>query len=148
VHDENAEALGGVAGHAWLFGRAADVLALALAWAGRGEGPEALDRRTRSVFSTRQAHPCGSTRALGWDTNAEPARGGVPGPRFGPEWFGHTGYTGGALWLREGGDVLLCLCHRTWPRRPSQELGSRAIQAFRKDLYEELARCLPALTRP
>jgi CubicO group peptidase (beta-lactamase class C family) len=36
VHDENAEAMGGVAGHAGLFGTAADLARYAAAWAGNG----------------------------------------------------------------------------------------------------------------
>ncbi len=41
VHDENAEALGGVAGHAGLFGTAADLSQYAAAWAAGGPGPAA-----------------------------------------------------------------------------------------------------------
>src|SRR5690606_21575141 len=69
VHDDNAYAMGGVAGHAGLFASARDVdtilCRLRACWQGRDEFlPAALVRE----FWTRDPAVAGSTWALGWDT--------------------------------------------------------------------------------
>ena len=109
VHDPNASAMGGVAGHAGLFGTADDVMTFALAlldvWHGRSEvWPQALLRE----FTRRQDLPKGSDWALGWDT---PTAGvSSSGKYFSPQSVGHLGFTGTSLWMdleREAVVVLL-----------------------------------------
>ncbi len=98
VHDPNAWAMGGVAGHAGLFSTADDVMSFALAlldaWHGRGD---ALPRETLREFTRRQQLPPGSDWALGWDT---PTRGtSSSGQHFGERSIGHLGFTGTSLWI-------------------------------------------------
>jgi CubicO group peptidase (beta-lactamase class C family) len=86
VHDENAAALGGVAGHAGLFGTAADLARYAAAWA-RGDWPrEALRCQTEGL---------GGRRGLGWGLR------GDTWDNMGDGWpasgAGHTGFTGTSL---------------------------------------------------
>lgn len=113
VHDENAEALGGVAGHAGLFGTAADLGRYATAWATAGSGPaaalglpgwlraEALRCQTEGMPGTSRpgsadpTRPDADRRGLGW---------GLRGDRWdnmGDGWpfsgAGHTGFTGTSL---------------------------------------------------
>jgi len=60
VHDENAEALGGVAGHAGLFGTAADLSRYAAAWVGwRGRGQQSAGwwGRSQSLLGNRRGLP-------------------------------------------------------------------------------------------
>ncbi len=98
VHDPNAWAMGGVAGHAGLFATAADVGRFAQAvldvWHGRSE---ALPRDTLLEFTRRQELPPGSGWALGWDTPTLPASSS--GRYFGPRSIGHLGFTGTSLWI-------------------------------------------------
>jgi CubicO group peptidase (beta-lactamase class C family) len=121
VHDENCWALGGVAGHAGLFGTAAGVGAFArsmlCARLGRGE-PIALPE-TVAAFTERQPEP-GSTRALGWDTMAPTSSCGT---RMSPAAFGHTGFTGTSLWIdpAAGFEVVL-LTNRVHPSREGDEI--------------------------
>jgi CubicO group peptidase (beta-lactamase class C family) len=91
VHDENAEALGGVAGHAGLFGTAADLARYAAAWAGNGSPTEGL----RAEALRCQTEGLGGRRGLGW---------GLRGDKYdnmGDGWpatgAGHTGFTGTSL---------------------------------------------------
>jgi len=66
VHDEKSAWLGGIAGHAGLFGTAPDLLTF-------GEWILALRRggdRAALEFTRRQEVVTGSSRALGWDTPA------------------------------------------------------------------------------
>jgi CubicO group peptidase (beta-lactamase class C family) len=94
VHDENARAMGGVAGHAGLFGTAEAVLELSqqlvLAWHGWRRGV-LLPETVRLLFAARTGIP-GSTRTLGWD------RPSLEGSSTGGRWpltsVGHLGFTG------------------------------------------------------
>jgi CubicO group peptidase (beta-lactamase class C family) len=98
VHDPNASAMGGVAGHAGLFSSAGDVMAFAQhfldAWHGRSEVlPQARVRE----FSERQNLPESSDWALGWDTPTE--GGSSSGQHFSPASVGHLGFTGTSVWI-------------------------------------------------
>ena len=93
VHDENAFALGGVAGHAGLFSTADDlsVFAQMLLDDGTYDGVRIVADSTVALF-TRRADV--GTRALGWDTCD--GDGGC-GKHLSERAFGHTGFTGTAL---------------------------------------------------
>jgi CubicO group peptidase (beta-lactamase class C family) len=107
VHDENAEALGGVAGHAGLFGTAADLARYASAWAGdgapgasgwagwAGDGPPARALRAEALRDQTGGLGGGGRRGLGWGL-----RGDV-WDNMGDGWpasgAGHTGFTGTSL---------------------------------------------------
>ena len=99
VHDTYAAALGGVAGHAGLFGAASAVGAFArtVLRAARGDGsigPPFLPALVRQ-FVQRSAVP-GSSRALGWDTMLATSSCGT---RMSPSAFGHVGFTGTSMWI-------------------------------------------------
>jgi CubicO group peptidase (beta-lactamase class C family) len=68
VHDENAHALGGVAGHAGLFSTAGDLSVFATMMLNRGVymGTRIISDSTVDRFTARAA----GSRALGWDTCA------------------------------------------------------------------------------
>ena len=99
VHDNYAAAVGGVAGHAGLFGTA-DALgrfARAVLAAARGDRsheppftPALVGRMT-----TKSGVP-GSSRALGWDTMLPTSSCGT---ELSPAAFGHVGFTGTSLWI-------------------------------------------------
>jgi CubicO group peptidase (beta-lactamase class C family) len=99
VHDNYAAALGGVAGHAGLFGAASAVGAFARAVlrGARGDSggaapwtPDLMARFTRKS-AVRQ-----SSRALGWDTMLPTSSCGT---RMSASAFGHVGFTGTSLWI-------------------------------------------------
>jgi CubicO group peptidase (beta-lactamase class C family) len=151
VNDDNAWAMGGVAGHAGLFSTAADVARLGQEWldalSGRGR---ILDEVVASGFARRDATP-GSERALGWDT---PSAGGSSigssersstrsptrlgrGPLGA---IGHLGYTGCSLWIdRDLGLSCALLTNHVHPdgRRPAEILALR--QAFHDAVAEAVA---------
>jgi len=107
VHDSNAAALGGAAGHAGLFGTAEGVGAFARWWlrllAGDTSGgvaiPQALARRATS----RGTVP-GSSRGLGWDTMVPTSS---CGHHLSAQAFGHTGFTGTSLWIDPARDLYV-----------------------------------------
>ena len=88
VGDENASAMGGIAGHAGLFGDALSVARFAHCIL-RGGSPIFREETVR-LFTTRAALPAGTSRTLGWDTPSAPSQSGT---RFSPRSFGHLGYT-------------------------------------------------------
>jgi len=98
VHDPNASAMGGVAGHAGLFSTADDVMRFAQLFvdAYHGRNDSLPGDRVRE-FCEKQLLPESSDWALGWDT---PTRGSSSsGQHFSERSVGHLGFTGTSLWI-------------------------------------------------
>lgn len=118
VHDENAYALGGIVGHAGLFGTAGDLAIFAQMMLNRGEynGVRIIADSTVKLFTGRAT----KTRALGWEV-AEGQHGA--GDYFDEHAFGHTGYTGTSLWIDPDREMFVVLLtnrvHAAKVRRPS-----------------------------
>ena len=133
VHDENCRALGGIEGHAGLFGTAAETMAivrhLAAVHAG-GEGvvrPETVQR----FWADR-----GTRFTLGWDTPSEPSSSGRFTTRGAA--VGHLGFTGCSVWHDIARDVTVVLVsNRVHPTRENI-----AIRAYRPRLHDEVNRAL------
>ncbi len=121
VHDEKAAWLGGVAGHAGLFGSALDVLTFGEWLLARVTGGSGMARE----FVRRQEVVPGSTRALGWDT---PAPGNSAGTLLDSGSFGHTGFTGTSIWVDPSlGLVIVLLTNRVNPTRNNPRIGPLRI---------------------
>jgi CubicO group peptidase (beta-lactamase class C family) len=107
VHDENAFALDGVAGHSGLFGAAAGVGAFArvLLRARLGRKGPLVAPESVALFTARQPEP-GTSRALGWDTMLPTSSCGT---RMSADAFGHTGFTGTSLWIDPRSGVYVAL---------------------------------------
>lgn len=120
VHDENAWALGGAAGHAGLFGTAAAVGRFARGILASFHGDAALaGPATFEAFRTRSTVP-GSSRALGWDTMLPTSSCGT---RLSPDAIGHTGFTGTSLWIDPAADrYLVLLTNRVHPTRSNEAI--------------------------
>ena len=121
VHDENAWALGGVAGHSGLFGTAGAVGAVARhlmqILAGR---TGIVARQTLETFVARDATVPGSSRALGWDTML---RTSSCGSCLSARAFGHTGFTGTSLWIDPEQNVyVVLLTNRVHPTRANDRI--------------------------
>jgi CubicO group peptidase (beta-lactamase class C family) len=118
VHDENAYAIGGVAGHAGLFGSARDIASFAqlLLNGGTLGGTRLLRPETVEYFTTRQ--PGRTSRAIGWDT---PSGRSSAGDYFSARSFGHTGFTGTSIWIDPERDLfVVLLTNRVNPTRANQ----------------------------
>ncbi|MGO9566010.1 MAG: serine hydrolase domain-containing protein [Desulfomonilaceae bacterium] len=108
VNDLNARALGGVSGHAGLFGTAKGVAALAgeilmsLKETGRF-----FDKEATRTFCTCADINSASTRALGFDTPSD--EGSTSGRLFSKDSVGHTGFTGVSLWIDIPRDLIVVL---------------------------------------
>ncbi len=110
VHDEKAHLMNGVAGHAGMFGTAADVAALAEAYLAALTGREQALLPTELACEAVQeaAYDPVLRRGLGWalKTNDENSCGRL----MSRDTFGHTGFTGTCVWAdpqRDATGVLL-----------------------------------------
>ncbi len=130
VHDENAHALGGAAGHAGLFGTAAAVAVVVGHWLDGYLGRSAVlpsDLVKRST--ARQEGIAGSSWAMGWDTPSAPSSSGS---RFSAASFGHLGYTGTSIWVDPTTELeVVLLSNRVHPTRRNE-----AIKQFRPAIHD------------
>lgn len=115
VNDQNAVRLGGVAGHAGLFSTASDVARFAqfvLRGGALPDGRRLVKAETVRLFTTR-ATPLRGTRsearALGWQAVPTGETVSSAGTLFGPNSFGHTGWTGTSLWIDPDRDLFVVL---------------------------------------
>lgn len=132
VHDENAHALGGVAGHAGLFGTAAAVHAvlaeLLAAYHGQADArlfrPDVVRRFWQPV--------AGAGKALGFDLPA--AVGPSCGRFFPPDSIGHLGFTGTSFWIHRTRRLsIILLTNRVHPSR-----ANISIRQFRPQIHDAL----------
>jgi len=130
VHDEHAYAMGGVAGHAGLFGTAADVAALARVFRdGAGIG-HALAALARAEVATG-GHV---RRGLGLALRAP--KGPMTGDRWSLDSYGHLGFTGTSLWIDPTKDLtVVLLTNRVYFGRANDD----AMYRFRIALHEAAA---------
>lgn len=132
VHDDNAFAMGGVAGHAGLFSSAPDIH-LFVRFLGRCRDdaePDFLPGAVVHEFLEAERPLSGPTHVLGWDTPSP--RGSSSGRHFSPKTVGHLGFTGTSIWwdLERGVHVVL-LTNRVHPSRDND-----AIREFRPRVHD------------
>jgi serine-type D-Ala-D-Ala carboxypeptidase len=132
VDDDNAYAMGGVAGHAGLFASAKDLdLALCrLKECYQNTNPMIPERIIRQFWTRDESVP-GSTWCLGWDTPS-PLNSSA-GSHFSPHSIGHLGFTGTSVWLDlEHDRHIILLSNRVHPSRDNDQI--RAFRPFIHDL--------------
>jgi CubicO group peptidase (beta-lactamase class C family) len=124
--------MGGVAGHAGLFGTTGAVGAFArtvlLALAGDRGGEKALAARGTLRLFVAPSAVTGSSRALGWDCMRMTSSCGV---RMSASAFGHTGFTGTSLWIDPARDFYaVLLSNRVHPDAMPDDDMQRVRRAF------------------
>jgi len=142
VHDENAWALGGVAGHAGLFSTAGDIAAFAqmLLDGGIYAHHRILRRSLVAQFTTREAVG-DSSRALGWDVPSQPSSSGR---YFSASSFGQIGFTGTSLWIDPQRDLfVILLTNRVNPTRENEK-----IRQVRPALHDAVMESLGLVKQP
>ncbi len=137
VHDENAYAMGGAAGHAGLFGPVKEVdrilAELIACYHGRSD---LVPRSLITEFWKRNDVVKGSTWALGWDTPT--AGNSSAGTHFSPAAVGHLGFTGTSIWIEPEREIAVTiLTNRVHPRRDNE-----AIRDFRPLIHDRIMEVL------
>lgn len=129
--DPTAHRMGGVAGHAGLFGTADDLALFArmLLNGGSLHGTRILSPASVRRMTAARSLADGVERGLGWDVASPYAAG--QDAAFGPGSYGHTGYTGTSLWIDpKRGTYLIILTSRLHPggRGDAKPLRQRVAQ--------------------
>jgi len=125
VHDPNAYALGGVAGHAGLFSTAADLHAFAreIAACRRGESDFIPCDTVRLFLPEGVKLPTGDEYVLGWDRPSR--KNSASGHRFSPDTVGHLGFTGCSIWMDFAQDFwIILLTNRIHPSAMNERIAT------------------------
>lgn len=137
VHDPNAAAMGGVAGHAGLFGNAEDLgrICQMLLHGGVLDGDTLLKPATVQTFNQRYFSQYGNRRALGFDKPLfTPSASGNTAVSVSQSSFGHTGFTGTMIWVDPDKElVFVFLSNRVYPNTRPNLLANLNI---RTDIQE------------
>lgn len=140
VHDENAYAMGGVAGHAGLFSSAHDLALFAQMMLNGGIydhrrylNPDTIEHFTAVQGTSEAVH------ALGW---GKPTVANWTGETFSAAAYGHNGFTGTLLWIDPQKQLfVILLTNRVYPSRQNLK-----IDEARQSICESIVRSvsLPA----
>lgn len=144
VHDEGAIMLGGVSGHAGLFGNANDLAKLMQMYLNMGEygGKQFIKEETLTEWTRTRFPENNNRRALGFDKpnlvyagdNNNTAKDASAAS------FGHTGFTGTMVWMDPENDLLyIFLSNRVNPTRDNTRLYQLNTRTnIQQALYESL----------
>lgn len=142
VHDPNAAAMGGVAGHAGLFSTANDLAVLyqMMLDSGRYNGTQYVSAETFCTFNRRHFSQQGNRRALGFDKPFINGRSTHISHRASQSSFGHTGFTGTMVWVDPQYNlVYIFLSNRVHPSSTPNKLANMNIRTDIQDLiYKSL----------
>jgi len=136
VHDDNAFVMGGIAGHAGLFGTARDVYGLLATFQSVYQGRQKTPIFRPAMVRTFLNRPPGAERALGFDAPA--ATGASCGRFFSKKSVGHLGFTGTSFWMDlERSVIIILLTNRVHPSRDNIR-----IREFRPVLHDTVMKCI------
>lgn len=139
VNDERAAMLGGVAGHAGLFGNAIDLAKMCqmLLNGGSYGGVQFFQPETVDMFTHKQYD--NSHRGLGWDKPITSDWAGSTSELASPRTFGHTGFTGTCIWVDPEFDlVYIFLSNRVWPGRSTKLLRTNVRTRIQTTIYRSI----------
>jgi CubicO group peptidase (beta-lactamase class C family) len=145
VNDQNAVAMGGVAGHAGVFSTGMDLARFAAVWLRSGAGPSGqwVQPATMGRFLVKGPHT--GSRLLGWDTpEIDPAaeEPSVFGSLISEAGYGHTGFTGTELWVDPARDLfLIFLTNRVFDPRVRE--SAKQLKFVRANLSDAAVRLVP-----
>jgi len=141
VHDQGAAMLGGISGHAGLFGNARDVAVMMQMFLNGGNygGRHFINKQTLELFTSYQFPENDNRRGLGFDkpllefeehrTNCRSAS---------PVSFGHSGFTGTYTWADpETGLIYVFLSNRVYPDMDNKKIMELDIRTNIHQLFYE-----------
>jgi CubicO group peptidase (beta-lactamase class C family) len=132
VHDQNAYALGGVAGHAGLFSTCGDIHSIVseLIKCYEGKSDWLENEVVREFIPEGKEKPFGNQFVLGW--NRPSRENSASGHFFSPNSIGHLGYTGCSLWIDLTNKFwMILLTNRIHPSTTNQMIAS-----FRPQIHD------------
>lgn len=145
VHDQGAAMMGGVSGHAGLFGNAMDVARLMqmMLDGGQFNGVQYLKPETIFFFNQALFAPRGNRRGIGFDKPPLDKKGGAASmaESASARSFGHTGFTGTIAWADpQNGLVFVFLSNRVYPDAGDNLLAKLGIRPWIHEIiYQAIA---------
>lgn len=143
VHDPTASLLGGVAGHAGLFGTANDVGKLFQVFLQKGyyAGKSYFYSATIDTFTTCTF--CSEGNRRGWlfdKPDPDPQKDDAAAPSASPSSFGHSGFTGTLAWVDPAENlVFVFLSNRVHPSAENKKLVQANIRTrLHQAMYESI----------
>lgn len=141
VHDEGAIMLGGVSGHAGLFGNITDLAKLMQMYLNGGTygGERYLSEATLNTFNSRPYESEGIYRGIGFDKpllKYDPVKSHTAAAAS-PESFGHSGFTGTFAWVDPKEQLIfIFFSNRVYPTRDNRKLIEMRIrQRIQEAIY-------------
>ncbi|MEO6286670.1 MAG: glycoside hydrolase family 3 N-terminal domain-containing protein [Dyadobacter sp.] len=134
VHDQMAAIVGGIAGHAGLFGTARDLAILFQMnlWKGNYAGKRFYEQTTVPTFA--RGYDESHHRGLGWDKAPSDGNSSYVSSQASLNSFGHTGFTGTMVWMDPEEDLLfIFLSNRV---NPDAENTSITTQRTRRKIQD------------
>jgi CubicO group peptidase (beta-lactamase class C family) len=142
VHDPAAAMMGGISGHAGLFGNANSVAILMQMLLNQGTygNVRVLKSSTVQLFTNKQNKK--SRRGLGFDKpETIPLRPSPTGAFCSPQTFGHTGFTGTCTWADPKTEIIyVFLSNRVYPFPENNKLAQSNLRTRIQDLIYEVTR--------
>jgi CubicO group peptidase (beta-lactamase class C family) len=141
VHDENAFAMGGVAGHAGLFSSTHDLAMFAqmMLNAGLYDHRRYLNPEVVARFTSLQ-EPVSGHRGFGW---SKPSETNWTGSTFSAGAYGHTGFTGTSIWIDpERQMFIILLTNRVHPSRENLK-----IDEARRTISEAIVKAISGASK-
>lgn len=140
VHDPGAAMMGGVAGHAGLFGNANDLAKMAQMYLNNGfyGGKQYLDSATIAQF-TRVQIP-GNRRGLGFDKPDPSGKASPCSDKASPSSYGHSGFTGTFVWIDPREELIyIFLSNRVHPKAFNKALIQMNVRSrIQSVVYEAI----------
>ena len=139
VHDENAYALNGIAGHAGLFSTVKDIAVFSQMMLNGGlyGWKRIFKNETVNQFTNKANILENSSRLLGWDSPDGQASGGV---YLSDSSFGHTGFTGTSLWIDTDNKIIVVLL--TNAVHPNRNRKSPSYYDWRQRIHSSVYEAL------
>ena len=143
VHDQGCAMIGGVQGHAGLFGNSLDmaILSQMLLQEGNYGGVKFLDQEEIEDFSRRQFPLNDNRRALGFDKALpDPSEGGPTCALVSSESYGHSGFTGTYFWIDPKYNLTyIFLSNRVYPSAENRLLINLDIRTrIQERIYQAI----------
>lgn len=135
VHDENAYMMGGIAGHAGLFGSAGSLHILLSSLLSDFYGSPSINLFGKDLLHTFFKHQKGTDKALGFETPS--LADSSCGDYFSKRSVGHLGFTGTSFWMDiKRNIIVILLTNRVHPSRKNDK-----IKFFRPKVHNAVMDC-------
>lgn len=135
VHDENAYMMGGIAGHAGLFGSAGSLHILLSSLLSVFHGSPSINLFGKDLLHTFFKQQEGTDKALGFETPS--LANSSCGDYFSKMSVGHLGFTGTSFWMDiKRNIIVILLTNRVHPSRENDK-----IKSFRPKVHNAVMDC-------